>query len=66
MRDAAIKQRVHPGEKNGRAKLTDAMVLELRQLAKHYSTATLMEIYGVSRMTIKRAVAGTTHWRHLG
>lgn len=53
------------GETNGKAKLTDAKVLEMRRLhAEGVSYYRLGKIYGVSDMAAAKAVKGLT-WKHL-
>lgn len=65
MGDAAVKQRVHPGEKNGRAKLSDNDALRVRALRRSgYSVGNLAAHFRVSFITIKRVIARQT-FRHL-
>lgn len=66
MRDASTKGRTTQGEKNLRARLTDAQVLEIR---RRYATGDvtydqLAVTYGVHVRTIGMAVSRKT-WRHL-
>jgi len=56
------------GEKNGRAKLTESQVIEIRRSYipgdKEFCKRKLAEKYGVSYVTITRIVCGTL-WTHL-
>lgn len=57
--------RPQPGEKNGRALLSESQVLEIRQLYDEgKSPLTLSETYGVSRSIIYK-IGKRESWRHL-
>lgn len=57
---------IRPGERNGRARLTDASVIEIRRLyrAGGVTIPQLAARYGVCKSTVGYAVNGVT-WRHL-
>jgi hypothetical protein len=66
MTDGARKYRIHSGEKNGRAKLTDADVLYCREAHNNnVPTRELALHFGVSHHTIYRA-RSPKYWKHLG
>ena len=65
MRDMVEKGRAHPGEKHGRAKLTDDQALTIRRRrAAGERGVDLAREYGVTTRTITRIVRGE-NWRHL-
>lgn len=69
MQDAARKGRAkkapQPGMENGRAILTDQLVLELRRLyAAGHSSVELATRFGLGRVAVYRAATGRS-WRHL-
>lgn len=66
MADRNRKQRTAHGRRNGRAKLTDEMVLAIRAAHIPYkvSVAKLAARFGVNRYIVKDIVHGVT-WRHL-
>lgn len=53
-----------PGERNGRSKLTDEVVTEMRQ-AVRMGVSDIAKELGVNKSTVSRATSGRT-WRHLG
>ena len=52
------------GVKNGRTKLTEEKVKEIRQKAKYYTQAKLAKEYGIAICTISYIIARKT-WRHI-
>lgn len=71
MQDCSRKQRVRvfiressAGESNGRAKLKECDVLEIRRMHTLTPLAELAHLYGVSRATLDLVRKGKT-WRHL-
>jgi hypothetical protein len=69
MRDMRERGRQAVGERNGRARLTERDVQEIRELARTHDTrgnaARLARAYGVSTTTIALIVAGRM-WRDVG
>lgn len=62
---SAVMKGRQAGERHGRAKLTDAKVLEIRRLSSEgVSGQRLAAIHGVSQATISSIVLGQA-WRHL-
>lgn len=61
--DASRKGRMHPGERNGSAKLKEYQVREILNLATK-SLAELAELYQVSEATISNVIRRKT-WRHV-
>lgn len=59
------EEHVLRGQHNGRARLTEAMVIEARRLhADGEAFRSLAQRYGVALATMKEAITGTT-WKHL-
>ena len=52
------------GEKSTQAKLTEAQVLEIRELGKTLSPSELEKMYPVSRSNIRRII-NRTMWKHI-
>ena len=52
------------GSKNGRAKLDEGKVREIRKLVETISRTKIAKIYGVSRRTVNRIIVGEA-WRHV-
>jgi hypothetical protein len=67
MADAARKGRMHPGEKNGRSKLTDAEARELRKLFSDrlLPVRDIAARFGVAEGTVYD-ISNGLRWRHLG
>jgi hypothetical protein len=53
-----------PGERNGRAKLTNAEVIEIRALHASFGTKALAKKFALHRTTIQRIVR-REHWAHV-
>jgi hypothetical protein len=66
LQDASRKGRMHPGEKCGTAKLTDAAVrdIRLRHASGERSRATLARRHGVSVGAVQAVLERRT-WRHV-
>lgn len=66
--DKVSRNRQPKLEQHGRAKLTGAQVIELRQLyvprSKEYNATRLAELYGVSRTAVVKAISGE-NWHAL-
>lgn len=67
MADAARKGRVHPGEQNGMAKLTEDQVREIAELYKtgNYSQKEVGKMFGVTGVVVHVIISGK-QWKHLG
>lgn len=66
MKDMTERGRSQHGAKNYAAKLTEALVLELRRWhSAGESMSDLARKLGIDRMTVSRAIRGVT-WKHLG
>lgn len=52
------------GVKNGRAKLTDSQVREIRQLKGKLSQTEIADMFGVRGITIRK-IFENKHWRHV-
>lgn len=59
-----LKDKMSLGEKNGRAKLNEKQVLEIRRLSSSYSIPILADRYNVNIETI-RAIIKRLTWQHL-
>lgn len=65
-RDRHNKGRTVIGEGNGKAKLDEARVLEIRErAAASESTADLAAEFGVARRTVQYIVSGKRQWAHV-
>lgn len=65
MRDRDERNLTAVGERHGCAKLTDAQVLEIRELRGTYPSRVIAERFGVTQDTINSILAFRT-WRHIG
>lgn len=64
MRDKSDRNRAAVGERSGLSKLTEAQVLEIRELAKGHTHTSISLEYGVTSANIDAIVKRKT-WRHI-
>jgi hypothetical protein len=66
MADAVAKNRVHPGQSHGMARLTDAQVAEIHRLLRHEVRGSdIAHMFGVHKNTIYN-IKKSRSWSHVG
>jgi hypothetical protein len=64
MQDRGLNGHTAIGEKNGKSKLTELQVMEIKQLKHKYSSRVIGEIFGISHETVRMIHRNIT-WKHI-